>query len=92
MLCIGAWSPDSLVQQRAGLHGRPFLLYKFRTMTMECDSFDVFLPDSERLTRFGRWLRHSSIDELPGLFNVLRGEMSLIGARPLLLSYLPLYT
>ena len=85
-------APILFVQQRSGLHGRPFNLFKFRTMTLECDSHKVPLPDIYRLTPLGSWLRKTSIDELPGLINVLRGEMSLIGPRPLLTTYLPLYS
>lgn len=79
-------------QTRPGLHGRPFRLIKFRTM---CSAFDAQgrpLPDAERLTRLGRWLRATSLDELPELWNVLRGDMSLVGPRPLLMEYLPLYS
>lgn len=79
-------------QQRPGLHGRLFELVKFRTMTDESDESGHLRPDGERLTAFGRFLRRSSLDELPELFNVLRGEMSLVGPRPLLTEYLPLYT
>ncbi|MDW8038420.1 MAG: sugar transferase [Thermoguttaceae bacterium] len=79
-------------QQRPGLYGRPFLIYKFRTMTMEQDKEGNLLPDSERLTRFGRWLRSTSLDELPELWNVLKGQMSLVGPRPLLMEYLDYYT
>jgi len=77
---------------RAGLHGRPFTLYKLRTMTDERDDAGVLLPDAARLTPFGRFLRSTSLDELPELWNVLKGEMSLVGPRPLLPEYLPLYT
>lgn len=79
-------------QQRPGLHGLPFVLLKFRTMTERCDATGRLLPDRERLTRFGRFLRKSSLDEFPALINVLRGEMSLVGPRPLLMAYLPLYS
>ncbi len=79
-------------QSRPGLHGRPFVLLKFRTMSDERDDEGNLLPDEKRLTRLGKWLRHSSLDELPELWNVLKGEMSLVGPRPLLMEYLPLYT
>lgn len=79
-------------QQRPGLHGRPFTIYKFRTMTEACDVHGNLLPDGERLTRFGRFLRGTSLDELPELFNVLKGDMSLVGPRPLLMQYLDRYT
>jgi sugar transferase EpsL len=79
-------------QQRPGLHGRPFMLLKFRTMTDACDAHGNLLPDAVRLTSFGRFLRSTSIDELPELINVLRGEMSLVGPRPLLMEYLDRYT
>ncbi|MBI5714418.1 MAG: sugar transferase [Chloroflexi bacterium] len=79
-------------QQRPGLHGKPFVLLKFRTMTNVCDSFGNLLPDAERLTPFGRFLRQTSLDELPEFINVLRGEMSLVGPRPLLTEYLDRYT
>lgn len=79
-------------QQRPGLHGKPFVLLKFRTMTNACDSFGNLLPDAERLTPFGRFLRQTSLDELPEFINVLRGEMSLVGPRPLLTEYLDRYT
>ena len=79
-------------QLRPGLYGRPFWLLKFRTMTEVRDSSGALLSDSQRLTPFGRWLRSTSIDELPELFNILCGEMSFIGPRPLLMQYLPLYS
>lgn len=85
-------SPVLFVQERPGLHGKPFRMYKFRTMTDARDANGHLLPDAERLTAFGKWLRASSLDELPELLNVLKGEMSLVGPRPLLMEYLPLYS
>ena len=79
-------------QQRPGFREQPFWLLKFRTMTKERDSSGILLPDDQRLMPFGRWLRSTSIDELPELINILRGEMSFIGPRPLLMKYLPLYS
>jgi lipopolysaccharide/colanic/teichoic acid biosynthesis glycosyltransferase len=85
-------SPVLFIQVRPGLHGKPFRMVKFRTMTDERDASGALLPDALRLTPFGRFLRASSLDELPELWNVLRGEMSLVGPRPLLMEYLPLYS
>ncbi len=85
-------SPVVFSQVRPGLGGQPFKMYKFRTMTDERDAGGQLLPDEVRLTAFGRLLRSTSLDELPELWNVLKGEMSLVGPRPLLMEYLPLYT
>ncbi|MBL4966515.1 sugar transferase [Bacillus halotolerans] len=85
-------SPVFFKQVRPGLHGKPFTLYKFRTMTDERDSEGNLLPDAVRLTKTGRLIRKLSIDELPQLLNVLKGDLSLVGPRPLLMDYLPLYT
>lgn len=79
-------------QQRPGLHGQPFILFKFRTMTDACNAQGNLLPDADRLTHFGQFLRSTSLDELPELFNVLRNDMSLVGPRPLLMQYLDRYT
>jgi lipopolysaccharide/colanic/teichoic acid biosynthesis glycosyltransferase len=84
-------SPILYRQARSGLHRMPFTILKFRTMTDERDATGNRLPDSQRLTRFGGFLRHTSLDELPELFNVLKGEMSLVGPRPLIRRYDPYY-
>jgi sugar transferase EpsL len=85
-------SPIFFQQSRPGLNGKIFNMYKFRTMTNECDEDGVLLSDKVRLTDFGKFLRSTSLDELPGLWNVLKGDMSLVGPRPLLVEYLPLYS
>lgn len=85
-------APIIFSQKRPGYRGTPFHIYKFRTMTNTRDQAGNLLPDAERLTRLGRFLRASSLDELPELFNVLRGEMSLVGPRPLLMQYLERYS
>lgn len=87
---IGA--PVFFRQIRPGLHGKPFKMIKLRSMIDGCDPDGKLLPDADRLTKFGRVLRASSLDELPGLWNVLKGDMSLVGPRPLLVDYLPLYS
>lgn len=84
--------PVLFAQQRPGLHEEPFELLKFRTMEDATDSKGHPLPDVDRLTRYGKFLRSTSLDELPGLWNVVKGNMSLVGPRPLLMEYLPLYT
>lgn len=84
-------SPVIFKQERPGLNGKVFTLYKFRTMTDEKDTEGNLLPDEVRLTKFGKLLRSTSLDELPELFNILKGDMSVVGPRPLLVRYLPLY-
>jgi len=90
ILFIG--SPVLFTQERPGLRGKPFVIYKFRTMTEKMDVAGKLLPDKQRLVFFGRLLRSTSLDELPALFNVLKGDLSLVGPRPLLMRYLERYT
>lgn len=85
-------SPVFFTQVRPGMHGKPFKMVKFRSMTSECGPDGQLLPDAVRLTAFGRWLRATSLDELPELWNVLKGDMGLVGPRPLAMTYLPLYS
>ena len=85
-------SPVLFVQVRPGVNGKPFKIIKFRTMRNAEDKFGGMLPDAKRITRLGAFLRKSSLDELPELWNVLKGDMSLVGPRPLLMEYLPLYS
>jgi lipopolysaccharide/colanic/teichoic acid biosynthesis glycosyltransferase len=85
-------SPILFAQERPGCKTKIFMMYKFRTMTNDCDENGNLLPDSDRLTSFGKFLRSSSLDEIPELFNVLKGDMSLVGPRPLLVRYLERYT
>lgn len=84
-------NPVIFSQRRPGINGTIFTLYKFRTMTEERDEMGKLLPDEKRMTSFGKWLRSTSLDELPEFYNVLKGDMSLVGPRPLLMKYLTLY-
>ncbi|GEM90759.1 sugar transferase [Oceanithermus desulfurans] len=98
MLLLAIWirvtmgAPVLFKQTRPGLHGKPFTMYKFRTMTDARDPQGNLLPDEQRLTKLGQFLRSTSLDELPELINVLKGEMSLVGPRPLLMAYLDRYS
>lgn len=85
-------APVFFTQERPGQYGKPFRMIKFRTMTDAKDADGKLLPDEVRLTKFGQFIRSTSLDELPELWNVLKGEMSLVGPRPLLMEYLPLYS
>ncbi|MDR9498534.1 MAG: sugar transferase [Hydrogenovibrio sp.] len=89
---VNLGAPVFFKQVRPGLAGKPFTMMKFRSMTDERDEQGNLLPDALRLTKFGRFLRSTSLDELPGLWSVLKGDMSLVGPRPLLVEYLPLYS
>ena len=91
MVKIKIGSPIIFRQPRPGKNEKIFNMYKFRTMTNECDENGILLPDDKRLTKFGKFLRSTSIDELPELINIIRGDMAIVGPRPLLVSYLPLY-
>ncbi len=92
LVFINIGNPLFFMQSRPGLNGNIFNIYKFRTMTDERDINGNLLPDQDRLNKFGQFLRSSSLDELPALWNVLKGDMSLVGPRPLLVEYLPLYS
>lgn len=88
---VNLGSPIIFTQERVGLHGKVFKLYKFRSMTNEVDEKGELLPNDKRLTKFGKILRSTSLDELPELYNILKGDMSFVGPRPLLTEYLPRY-
>jgi len=92
LVLLDSGRPVLFVQVRPGYKGKPFRMYKFRTMKDLRDSSGNLLPDETRITRIGNFLRATSLDELPELFNVVKGDMSLVGPRPLLMEYLPLYT
>jgi sugar transferase EpsL len=92
LVLVNFGSPVFFRQKRPGYRGKPFWIYKFRSMTEARDTEHNLLPDSQRITRLGRFLRNTSLDELPELFNVLKGEMSWVGPRPLLMQYLELYS
>ena len=91
LVWVNFGGPVFFTQIRPGIYQKPFRIFKFRTMTFACSENGDLLPDGERLTTFGRFLRSTSLDELPELFNVLKGDMSLVGPRPLLMAYLPRY-
>ncbi|MBD0412925.1 sugar transferase [Pseudoalteromonas sp. EKP108] len=92
LIRIKLGSPILFTQDRPGLNGKVFKMMKFRSMLDAKDKHGNLLPDNERMTKFGAFLRSTSLDELPGLFNVIKGDMSLVGPRPLLVQYLPLYS
>ena len=92
LIKINFGSPILFKQPRPGLNGKVFTMFKFRTMTKELDNTGKDLPDEKRLSKFGQYLRSTSLDELPELWNIIKGDMSLVGPRPLLTEYLPLYS